>query len=104
MTFSVVGRDGTSYGVAVASKFLSVGAIVPSAWAGTGAIATQARANVAYRAQAGALLAEGRSADETVAALVAADPQSASRQVGVVSLPVRRPHRGGVSGLGRWRR
>ena len=85
MTFSVVGRDGPSYGVAVASKFLSAGAVVPSAWAGTGAIATQAWANVAYRAQAGALLAGGRSAEGTVAALVAGDPQSASRQVGVVS-------------------
>jgi uncharacterized Ntn-hydrolase superfamily protein len=85
MTFSVVGRDGAAYGVAVASKFLSVGAVVPSAWAGTGAIATQAWANVAYRSQAGALLAEGRSADDTLAALVAGDPHSATRQAGVVS-------------------
>jgi uncharacterized Ntn-hydrolase superfamily protein len=85
MTFSVVGRDGAAYGVAVASKFLSVGAIVPSAWAGTGAIATQAWANVAYRAQAGVLLAAGHSAEDTLAALVGGDPQSASRQAGVVS-------------------
>jgi uncharacterized Ntn-hydrolase superfamily protein len=85
MTFSVVGRDGTSYGVAVASKFLAAGSMVPAAWAGTGAIATQAWANVAYRDQAASLLADGRSAQQTVDALVAGDAQSASRQVGVVA-------------------
>jgi uncharacterized Ntn-hydrolase superfamily protein len=85
MTFSVVGRDGAAYGVAVASKFLAAGSVVPAAWAGTGAIATQAWANVAYRAQAGELLSAGRSAEDTLATLVADDPQSASRQAGVVA-------------------
>lgn len=85
MTFSVVARDGTSYGVAVASKFLAVGAAVPAAWADTGAIATQAWANLAYRPQAGALLASGRRAVETVAELTGADPSADQRQVGVVS-------------------
>jgi uncharacterized Ntn-hydrolase superfamily protein len=85
MTFSVVGRDGTSYGVAVASKFLAVGSAVPAAWAGTGAIATQAWANLAYRAQAGALLTSGRTAADTVAELTGADPSADQRQTGVVS-------------------
>jgi uncharacterized Ntn-hydrolase superfamily protein len=45
MTFSVVGRsaDGAALGVAVASKFLAVGAAVPAAEAAVGAIATQSR-------------------------------------------------------------
>jgi uncharacterized Ntn-hydrolase superfamily protein len=85
MTFSVVARSGTSYGVAVASKFLAVGAAVPAAWAGTGAIATQAWANLAYRPQAGELLAAGRDAQATLDALVAADEGAAQRQAGVVS-------------------
>ena len=51
MTFSIVARsaDGESWGVAVASKFLAVGAVVPAAVAQVGAIATQADANVAYK-------------------------------------------------------
>jgi uncharacterized Ntn-hydrolase superfamily protein len=85
MTFSVVGRDGTSYGVAVASKFLAVGAAVPAAWADTGAIATQAWANLAYRGQGGQLLAAGRSAVETLAELTGGDPSADQRQAGVVS-------------------
>jgi uncharacterized Ntn-hydrolase superfamily protein len=85
MTFSVVGRDGTSYGVAVASKFLAVGSAVPAAWAETGALATQAWANLAYRPQGGALLAGGRSASETLAELTGSDAQADQRQAGVVS-------------------
>lgn len=89
MTFSVVGRvetpNGLSYGVAVASKFLAVGSAVPAAWADTGAIATQAWANLAYRPQAGELLQLGRSATETLAALTAADERAEQRQAGVVS-------------------
>jgi uncharacterized Ntn-hydrolase superfamily protein len=84
MTFSVVGRDGPAYGVAVASKFLAVGAVVPAAWAGVGAIATQASANVAYRADGGRLLAGGRTAEETLATLTSADPDAPSRQAGAV--------------------
>jgi uncharacterized Ntn-hydrolase superfamily protein len=84
MTFSVVARDGESYGVAVASKFLAVGSAVPAAWPDLGAIATQAWANLAYRPQAGALLTSGATAAETLAALVAGDEQPEQRQAGVV--------------------
>ncbi|MBX6751237.1 MAG: DUF1028 domain-containing protein, partial [Micromonosporaceae bacterium] len=58
MTFSIVARsaDGSAFGVAVASKFLAVGAAVPAAQAGVGAIATQSYANLAYRPQGLALL------------------------------------------------
>jgi uncharacterized Ntn-hydrolase superfamily protein len=85
MTFSIVGRLGGALGVAVASKFLSVGAAVPAAAAEVGAIATQAYANLAYRSQGLHLLRTGVSAAGTVAGLTAADPQRAERQLGVVA-------------------
>ena len=88
MTFSIVGRqldgDTTSFGVAVASKFLAVGAAVPAAAAGVGAIATQAFANLAYRSDGLRILGDGRSAAETLDALTAADEGRAQRQAGVV--------------------
>jgi uncharacterized Ntn-hydrolase superfamily protein len=86
MTFSIVGRsaDGLMHGVAVASKFLGAGGIVPAAAALVGAVATQADANCAYRQQGLTLLSTGVSAADTVAGLVAADPGRAVRQVGVV--------------------
>jgi len=86
MTFSIAARsaDGESWGVAVASKFLGVGAAVPAARAGLGAIATQSFANVAYKRAGLALLADGRSAQETLDSLLAGDPGRAKRQAGVV--------------------
>jgi uncharacterized Ntn-hydrolase superfamily protein len=86
VTFSIAARgaDCSSWGVAVASKFLAVGAAVPVAEVGAGALATQARANLRYRADGMRLLRAGRSAQETLDALVAADPERAERQAGVV--------------------
>ncbi|MEP6760407.1 MAG: DUF1028 domain-containing protein [Sporichthyaceae bacterium] len=91
MTFSIVGHSvdaadgGTiSLGVAVASKFLAVGAAVPAAAADVGAIATQAFANLAYRPDGLRLLAGGQSAEETLDALTAADEGRDQRQAGVV--------------------
>ena len=87
MTFSIVARsaDGTAVGVAVASKFLGVGAAVPAARADVGAVATQSYANLAYRPQALALLATGLSAAATVRALTAGDEGPLGhRQAGVV--------------------
>ena len=86
MTFSIVGRDDRSCGIAVASKFLGVGALVPAAAAGEGAVATQAMANLRYRPDGLALLAAGRSAADVVAALTADDPDRDHRQVGVVDV------------------
>lgn len=87
MTFSIVARsaDGAQLGVAVASKFLAVGAAVPAARTGVGALATQSYANLAYRPQGLALLASGTSAASTVAGLTAADDLRESRQLGVVA-------------------
>lgn len=86
MTFSIVARaaDGGSWGVAVASKFLAVGAAVPAAAAGVGAIATQSYANLAYRPDGLRMLREGCSAQETLDALTAGDDMREQRQAGVV--------------------
>lgn len=86
MTFSIVARsaDGSAHGIAVASKFLAVGAVVPGAEAGHGALATQAYANLAYRPQGLMLLRTSVSASDVVAGLTAADPGRAQRQLGVV--------------------
>lgn len=84
MTFSIVASDGTAWGVAVASKFLAVGAAVPAAKSGVGAIATQSYANLAYRPEGLALLEKGLSAQETLDALTAADELREQRQAGIV--------------------
>jgi uncharacterized Ntn-hydrolase superfamily protein len=85
VTFSIVGRDGDAYGVAVASKFLAVGAAVPAAATGAGAVATQAYANLAYRPAGLELLRQGRDAHEVIATLTGEDDGRDHRQVGVVS-------------------
>jgi uncharacterized Ntn-hydrolase superfamily protein len=85
MTFSIVARAAGAHGVAVASKFLAVGAVVTAAEASVGALATQSYANVAYRPQGLALLRTGVDAAGVVAGLTAADPERAKRQLGVVA-------------------
>jgi uncharacterized Ntn-hydrolase superfamily protein len=86
MTFSIVARssDGLSWGVAVASKFLAVGAVVPAARATVGAIATQSYANVRYRPDGLRMLADGKSAQQTLNALLTADEGRDQRQAGIV--------------------
>ena len=85
MTFSIVARTGDAYGVAVASKFIAVGSVVPAARLGVGAIATQAMAKVSVLADALAMLAVGSGAAETAAGLTAADEGREDRQLGVVA-------------------
>jgi uncharacterized Ntn-hydrolase superfamily protein len=86
MTFSIVARDPATgdLGVAVASKFLAVGAVVPWARAGVGAIATQALANVRYGPDGLAALEGGGGAEGVLADLIAADDGRADRQAGIV--------------------
>ncbi len=86
MTFSIVARsaDGTQWGVAVASKFLAAGAVVPAARAGVGALATQSFVNLHYLPDGLALLADGVDAQEVVDRLTAADELREQRQLGVV--------------------
>jgi len=85
-TYSIVGCDleRGEWGVAVQSKFLACGAVVPWAEAGAGAVATQAWANMRYGPDGLALLREGRSADDVVDELVSADDGRDDRQLGVV--------------------
>ncbi|MFI5484201.1 DUF1028 domain-containing protein [Micromonospora echinaurantiaca] len=87
MTFSIVARsaDGCLHGVAVASRFLAAGALVPAAEAEVGALATQAHVNLAYRPQGLTMLRTGVAAADVVAGLVAADPDRDHRQLGVVA-------------------
>ena len=84
MTFSIVAHADGQWGVAVASKFLAVGAAVPAARWDVGAVATQAFANLAYRPEGLRLLEQGRSAADVVAALTEDDPMASQRQLGVV--------------------
>jgi uncharacterized Ntn-hydrolase superfamily protein len=86
VTFSIVATDGSSWGVAVASKFLAVGAAVPAAAAGVGAIATQSYANLAYRPDGLRLLRDGHSAQDTLDRLTSADEQRDQRQAGIVDV------------------
>ena len=85
-TFSIVGHDPETgeLGVAVQSKFLAVGAVVPWARAGVGAVATQAMANTSYGPRGLDLMARGRSAREAIGELTAVDPDRSHRQVGIV--------------------
>jgi len=76
--------DASRWGVAVQSKFLSVGSVVPWAEPEAGAVATQAYANPRYGPDGLALLREGSTAAETVERLVAADAGRDERQLGVV--------------------
>jgi len=85
-TYSIVACDLASgqWGVGVQSKFLAVGAVVPWAEPHAGAIATQSYANPRYGPDGLALLREGRTAEEVIQALTAADEGRDERQVGVV--------------------
>ena len=86
-TFSVVAADPRTgeVGVAVQSRFLAVGAVVPWAQAGVGAVATQSLANTTYGPEGLRLLAAGKSPDDVVKTLTEKDPARAVRQLGVVS-------------------
>ncbi len=86
MTFSIVAHDpeAQAWGIAVASKFPAVGAVVPWAQAGAGAVATQSYANTSFGPRGLEMLASGLSAEETLERLLADDPEREKRQVGVV--------------------
>jgi len=85
-TFSIVAYDSVTQelGVAVQSKYFSVGRMVPWAEAGVGAVATQASVNASFGVQALAMLKEGKSASQVMAALAASDSSWSGRQVGIV--------------------
>jgi uncharacterized Ntn-hydrolase superfamily protein len=86
LTYSLVACDRVAgeWGVAVQSKFLAVGSVVPWAEPEVGAVATQAYANPRFGPEGLGLLREGLAAEETVARLVAGDGGRDERQVGIV--------------------
>ncbi|HEX5840411.1 MAG TPA: DUF1028 domain-containing protein [Anaerolineales bacterium] len=86
MTFSIVACDleERTWGVAVASKFPAVGAVVPFARAGAGAVATQALANTSFGPHGLDWMQNGLSARETLERLLQNDPDREHRQVGLV--------------------
>jgi uncharacterized Ntn-hydrolase superfamily protein len=111
MTFSIVACDlaERAWGVAVASKFPAVGAVVPWAQAEAGAVATQSFANTSYGPRGLELMGQGASAEETLARLLQDDPGRDLRQVGLVDAKGGAvtytgqgcfPWAGGVSGFG----
>ncbi len=85
-TFSIVAFDPKTgdLGVAVASKFLAVGAVVPYAQAGVGAIATQSFANTTFGPKGLALLKKGMTSNQVLKQLLANDKDRELRQVGIV--------------------
>jgi uncharacterized Ntn-hydrolase superfamily protein len=86
VTFSIVAFDPKvgDLGIAVASKFPAVGAVVPWARAGAGAVATQAWANTSYGPEGIAFMASGMGARDALDALLEADDGSEHRQAGFV--------------------
>lgn len=85
-TFSIVACDPErqEWGVAVASKYLAVGAVVPWARAGVGAVATQSAVNISYGPKGLELLAQGKSAAGVVKLLTDEDTGRDFRQLGIV--------------------
>ncbi len=85
-TYSIVARDSVSgqLGVAVQSHWFSVGPIVPWARPGVGAVATQSLVDPAYGPLGLELMATGKTAQEALTALLAADADAAVRQVAMV--------------------
>ena len=87
-TFSIIARDAKTgeIGVAVQSKFVAVGSVVPYAEAGVGAVATQAWGNVKYGSHGLKLLSQGKKAADVIELLINSDPQQGHRQVAVIGL------------------
>ncbi|MFZ9052832.1 MAG: DUF1028 domain-containing protein [Woeseiaceae bacterium] len=87
-TFSIVAADPEAgeVGVAVASRFFSVGSVVPFGEGGVGAVATQASADVSFGPRGLELLARGAHPDEITTILLRDDEAAGRRQFGIVSV------------------
>jgi len=85
-TFSIVAYDPDTkeLGVAVQSKFIAVGSVVPWAKAGVGAVATQSYANTTYGPKALDLMSQGVEPERVMSLLTDIDRKAADRQVGLV--------------------
>ena len=91
-TFSIIARDQKTgeLGIAVQSKFIAVGGVVPYASAGVGAIASQAWGNVLYGPRGIDLLSSGKNPNEVIQILTSADPLRNKRQLAVIG-PIGKP-------------
>lgn len=87
MTYSIVAADPArgEIGVAVQSKFLGVGALVPWASADAGAVATQALADVTIGSRGLELLRAGIAPADAVEQLLGGDALREQRQFGIVA-------------------
>jgi uncharacterized Ntn-hydrolase superfamily protein len=85
-TFSIVAYDPQeqAWGIAVASKFLAVGSVVPWARAGVGAVATQSYANTSFGPRGLDFMEAGLTANQALERLLSDDPERELRQVGLV--------------------
>lgn len=88
MTWSIIAKDSATgqIGIAVATRFFAVGARVPHIAAGVGGIATQALVNPYYGIDGVRLLREGKSPQEIVQTLIAADAGRESRQLHILDV------------------
>ena len=86
MTYSIVARDPENgeLGVAVQSRAFNTGAVVPWGAPGVGVVATQSYTEPSYGPLGLELLRDGKTPDEALAQLVAADEDSAYRQVAIL--------------------
>ena len=85
-TYSIVALDPETdeLGVAVQSKFFSVGSVVPWAKAGVGAVATQALCNIRFGPEGLSAMQSGEAPDEALKSLLSSDPMAEHRQVGMI--------------------
>jgi uncharacterized Ntn-hydrolase superfamily protein len=90
-TFSIVACDPATgqLGVAIQSRVVAAGAIVPAAQAGVGAVASQANANVTFKPRALQLLSEGLSPEEVKQRFIDSDSLIQSRQFAVIDAECR---------------
>ncbi len=86
-TFSIVAGDSVTgeLGIAVASRFFTVGNVVPWAKAGVGAVATQAYANTSFGWRGLELMEKGLTPEEIMTALLRDDNDPERRQFGMVA-------------------
>ncbi len=86
-TFSIVAYDPETkeLGIAVQSKFIAVGAVVPFAKAGVGEVATQSFANTTFGPKALELMEKGEKVDDILVKILEPDKQREQRQVGIVN-------------------
>lgn len=86
MTYSIVARDPATghLGVAVASRFFAVGAIVPHVRGGKGAVATQAFVNPMLGVEGLNRLSAGEAPQAVLADMIARDGGRLQRQVHMI--------------------